>query len=166
MKATMTILAAAALASAAGTAGASTAGCTPAGNVLGTTYRPFRGQLVDSVRPYQHPAQSPAAVAMPLCGPAAAVSAGMQAVAHQRRFYVLLAALPARPTRSQWRARWRPLLEEAAAADQAYLSVVSGIFRADPGYGGIDRRGMTAALAADRAWLVREEGAAYGSTIA
>lgn len=162
---TLVLLAALVLA---GAAQARTVNCNPPGNVLAWDgSRGFEIQLQDSTRPDFVGVHAHAPVfQMPLCGPSAASQAGMAAVASQRRFYVLLAAFPAKPTAAQWKARWKPLLAAAAATDADYLALVNAVIAGDPHYGGFDPVALRAHLNLDRSWLLRHEATPYGTTVA
>lgn len=149
------------------TAQAHTVTCNPPGNALfPDAGRGFAMQLKDSTRPWLVATAHAPTIQTPLCGPSAATAAGMAAIAHQRRFYALLAAFPAHPTKAQWQARWKPLLVEAAATDASYLQLVTAILQVDPHYGGMgDPAGLRTHLNADRSWLLRHERTPFGAPV-
>lgn len=69
----------------------------------------------------------------------------------QQRFYVLLRAFPTNPTKAQWQARYRPLIQSAIAADAAFLTVARGSY-------------YQPRINADKAWLVAAQNAPFGSS--
>lgn len=56
-------------------------------------------------------------------------TSAVKAQADQQRFYVLLRAFPAKPTKAQWKARFKPLVQAAIVADQDFLTLGSGPYR-------------------------------------
>jgi len=82
-----------------------------------------------------------------LCGDQA-----RQLAAGQTRFYVMLRAFPAKPTRAQWKARFRSLMQAAIALDAEFLPLAGG---------GQERLNV----AADKAWLVAAQNTPYGGTL-
>lgn len=80
------------------------------------------------------------------CDPVAA-----KAYADQQRFYVLLRAFPAKPTKGQWQARFVPLMHAATAADGDFLTIISGP--------------ASATAIADRKWLISTSKTTFGSVV-
>lgn len=69
-----------------------------------------------------------------------------------KRFYVLLMAFPLRPTRAQWQARFKPLVDAAITFDHLIVSTYGPYAYASyPGR--------------DLAWLHSIRNAAYGSKL-
>lgn len=115
------------------------------------------------------------------------------AVANQQRFFVLLRAFPMRPTRAQWNARFKPLVDAAIASDSAFLRLIKenitegvasfntshhcGVAPNPPSEcdnqtlpeslrGDLaNARSETTPIANDRAWLMRVRSVAYGTNI-
>lgn len=77
--------------------------------------------------------------------------AALKAYTDQQRFYRLLRAFPQNPTRAQWRARFRPLIAAAVAADADFLPLVSGPARTP--------------IVADKAWLVAAQSTPFGRSL-
>lgn len=85
------------------------------------------------------------------CDPAA-----LPAYSTQLRFYTLLRAFPASPTRTQWKARFRPLMQTALRLDTQILAILKAQ-GATLYYGRL--------VTADRAWLAAHAMAPYGSLL-
>lgn len=84
----------------------------------------FRSYLLGIGKPYWRRAISPLPKG-PYCGnPPALVTTAKQAYAAQKRFYVLLMAFPIRPTRAQWNARFKPLVDAAISCDGLIMQVI------------------------------------------
>lgn len=81
-----------------------------------------------------------------LCGDAA-----RKVYADQQRFYVLLRAFPLKPTRAQWQARFRPLMQAAIVADTDFLRVGSS--------------SKVFPISVDKAWLVAAQFTPFGKTL-
>lgn len=93
-------------------------------------------------------------IAMPQTMPVTPMcSTVAQAYASQQRFYVLLRAFPANPTRAQWQASYRSLMQAAITTDTEILALVHG----NPYYYGNVSR--------DKAWLVRVQNLPYGMLV-
>lgn len=85
----------------------------------------------------------------PYCGTADQVATAKRAYADQKRFYVLLMAFPAKPTRAQWNARFKPLVDAAIACDRVIIEIV----------------GRQDVQMHDLAWLESVRSARYGTAI-
>lgn len=119
------LLAVAVLAAAASTtaadARASCTGTDAAGVVAMNADRGFRNYLVNLGKPYWRRSISPLPKG-PYCG--SLVTTAKQSYAAQKRFYVLLMAFPINPTRAQWNARFKPLVDAAIACDGLIMQVI------------------------------------------
>lgn len=82
----------------------------------------FRNYLLGIGKPYWRRAISPLAQG-PYCGTASQVATAKGAYAVQKRFYALLMAFPQRPTRAQWNARFKPLVDAAIACDKVIIEI-------------------------------------------
>lgn len=108
----------------------------------------FRRYLMGIGTPYWRRSIS-AIPAGPYCGTASEAATARHAYAVQKRFYVLLMAFPAKPTRAQWNARFKPLVDAAIACDQVIIEII----------------GHQDVQVHDLAWLQSVRNTRYGSSL-